>query len=135
MALIDELATARRRIADLEFEVDTLRRTRAEVEANDRAGRFSAATGLTPSQQIVLAALYARPGRFCQRWAIMDLLYADRDEPPLCDRIVDVYLHQIRQTLPPGSIACERSVGWALTPAGRSAVDDALSAFDERVAA
>jgi DNA-binding response OmpR family regulator len=123
-----EIAQLRARCArlaeTLQERDEEIRRLRQEIPM---IAILRARLGLTPMQGEILGALIARP-RGVAREALMAALYGLSDDAP-SDRVLIVYMSQIRARLRPhgiagGGIDCVKLIGWRLTDEARRRIGE-----------
>ena len=86
----------------------------------DQVWRLLDRGAFTPSQQLIIEALWARRGNPITKSRLMDIVYADHPYPPL-DPIIRVHLCRIRKKLPAGwRVETRGWSGYALVCSGRS---------------
>lgn len=120
--LEDLVAAQRRRIGDLELQVEMM-----AGEQADRIARVPVEWGLTGREARLLLFLAARGE--ATKGQIMTALYADRTDDPPEIKIVDVFVCKLRRKLKPFGIAILTlwGRGYALEPAARAAVRAAIA--------
>lgn len=121
---IRELARARERISDLEYQVECLRRDLGQEQALETRGALQRGFAFSGKEAAIVAALNQRRGRPMTKSAIMNAVYGGPDEPQA--KIIDVFICKIRHKMPQGSIATIWGAGHLLTEIGAAAIDAAL---------
>ena len=73
--------------------------------------------GLTSYERKVLGVLVKRPA-LCPFSSIGVTLYGDREDPPMIEDLIRVWVHRIRRKLEPHAveIGCIRGQGYFITP-------------------
>ncbi len=113
--------TPHERIEELEAEVAYLRSELGLALDTDRLARLRASYGFTRSEGILLLTL-ATTNRVMSKAHLMDAL--DHSKGGTDNKMIDVYVHRIRSTLP-GSIITHYGLGYGIAPKGMEAVQAA----------
>jgi DNA-binding winged helix-turn-helix (wHTH) protein len=123
----DPMAALRERVAELEAEVDFLRREQradAEQRVIDAIRRRYK---IQPARAMLLAMLFARAPHAVSSWALLDALPAGDHARDRSDDVVKVHICMIRHALGADAIETIHRRGYCLTEAGRQRVGAAIA--------
>lgn len=104
-------------IAQLTEERDYYKAELGLIRDTDLTNQIASRLGLTGKECEIVRALYAKPGSFLKKQALMEELYFDRADEPKTN-VITVNVHRIRYKMGADAVETFYGRGYRLTPAG-----------------